>query len=164
MIFCFQTNQSQLDHLSKILWEGEYLFSNDVFYHNPLKASPRYFFMFLHNFQHLFSCSKRFQPLDKALAISVALIQTLLLSTSYLHPATSWLTNPSRTGIFPNDPVSWEVFPLQQSACIVKNYPCYLRISVCLHIQNQLLITRPNFTYLTCINKLLELIIQYLKM
>ena len=130
----------------------------------PQKASPRSFWIILHNFYQFFSCSPFRQPLEKALTSSISLIQTLLFSTWYLHPATSWPTKPSRTGIFSNDLVSWEVWPLQRRACFIKNYPCYISISVCLHMQPQIILRGSNFTYIPRSKKVLKIIIQYSKM
>ena len=94
----------------------------------------------------------------------MSLIQKLLISALYLHPATSWPKNPSKMGLFPYYLVSWELCPLQRSACLIKNDPVYNRISVCFHMQPHLLILGTNFTYLPCKNTLLKIITEYPKM
>ena len=102
--------------------------------------------IFLHNpplFQHLFSWKPLYQSLDKELTRSISPIQANLLSTWDLLPATTWTENPSRKGILPNDMVSWEVFPLQKSKCLVKSNPGYRMVSMCLHTHPQLIIPGP---------------------
>ena len=68
---------------------------------SPTEGHTKIFFIILHHFQHFFSCSPHCLSLDKVLTRSIVPVQTLLLSSWYLHPATNWPTNPSRMGIFP---------------------------------------------------------------